>query len=197
MLDLRGHIKLVDFGLAMPIEGAERPMSATGSLIYMPPEMIREQMGGRHTDWWAVGVLAHELLTGTTPWSSLDNKKAIEREILGMAITPPMYLSSPAGHLVCSLMRQDHRRRLGTRADSDVKAAPFFAGVNWLKLARQEGPPAFTPCLASESIAGPRRREALESYWARLARTASPTELPWAFGLDMVSEAPLLDSSLM
>ena len=57
-------------------EGFQRvPLSLTGSLIYMPPELLRDQLGGRHTDWWALGVLAHELMTGRTPWSSLSNKK--------------------------------------------------------------------------------------------------------------------------
>ena len=50
-------------------------MSATGSLIYMAPELLEHCLGGRHTDWWALGVLSHELITGRVPWSSLTNKK--------------------------------------------------------------------------------------------------------------------------
>ena len=64
------------------VEGYQRvPLSLTGSLIYMPPELLRDQLGGRHTDWWALGVLAHELMTGRTPWSSLSNKKVSRRAL--------------------------------------------------------------------------------------------------------------------
>ena len=51
MLDARGHVKLIDFGLALEIHSEEEPVSPTGSLIYMAPEMIRDHSVGRHTDW--------------------------------------------------------------------------------------------------------------------------------------------------
>ncbi len=41
MLDGRGHVKLVDFGLAVRITEPEEPMSPTGSLIYMAPELSK------------------------------------------------------------------------------------------------------------------------------------------------------------
>lgn len=51
MLDARGHVKLVDFGLACALTAEEGPMSPTGSLIYMAPELLSHSRGGRHTDW--------------------------------------------------------------------------------------------------------------------------------------------------
>jgi serine/threonine protein kinase len=51
MLDSRGHVKLVDFGLCCELKGPDERVSPTGSLIYMAPEMIRDHRGGRHTDW--------------------------------------------------------------------------------------------------------------------------------------------------
>jgi serine/threonine protein kinase len=138
MLDARGHVKLIDFGLACELKAspenqqpsdaplahgggqavASQPVSPTGSLIYMAPEMIRDHTGGRHTDWWALGVLAYELLTGRTPWSSLTDKKVIRKEIQTLIVAPPRKLSPPAGQFICSLLRQDHTRRLGKRSPS-------------------------------------------------------------------------------
>jgi hypothetical protein len=114
MLDSRGHVKLIDFGLVYHmkngpdlVEGSlGEPMSPTGSLIYMAPELLQHRLGGRHTDWWAVGVLAHELLTGRTPWSSLTNKKVIQKEISGMRVAPPAGISPAAGMFICSLLHQ-------------------------------------------------------------------------------------------
>jgi serine/threonine protein kinase len=52
MLDARGHVKLIDFGLSQEISQEEEPMSPIGSLIYMAPELLTKSMGGRHTDWY-------------------------------------------------------------------------------------------------------------------------------------------------
>ena len=52
MLDAAGHVKLIDFGLAVEVRQEDEPVSPTGSLIYMAPEMIRDHSGGRHTDWY-------------------------------------------------------------------------------------------------------------------------------------------------
>ena len=40
MLDARGHVKLIDFGLAAEISKPEEPVSPIGSLIYMAPELL-------------------------------------------------------------------------------------------------------------------------------------------------------------
>ena len=76
MLDSSGHVKVVDFGLACELQGEECPMSPMGSLIYMAPELLVERVGGRHTDWWAVGILAYELITGRSPWSTFRTRRS-------------------------------------------------------------------------------------------------------------------------
>lgn len=40
MLDAKGHVKLIDFGLATEINKSEEPISPIGSLIYMAPELL-------------------------------------------------------------------------------------------------------------------------------------------------------------
>ena len=110
-------------------------------------------------------MLAHELLTGRTPWSSLTDKEVIRREIKTMRVAPPLRLSPPAGALVCALLTPDRKKRLGTRADADLRNAKFFATVDWNAVASQQCPPALavgTDCVA------PRDREAaLAAYQAR------------------------------
>jgi serine/threonine protein kinase len=166
MLDLSGHVKLIDFGLAKEVpppalapgeEAAaatqaargfhEIELSLTGSLIYMPPELLKRQKGGRHTDWWAMGVLAHELLTGRTPWSSASNKQVIRREIRTLKVAPPFKASAAAGHLICALLRQDPLQRLGTAGL--VKDAPFFMSVDWEACVGGRLKPPFAPALRS------------------------------------------------
>ena len=51
-----------------------------------------------------------------------------------MVVAPPRKISPPAGHFVCSLLRQDHRKRLGTASDTEVGAPACFS---WLLLLHQ------------------------------------------------------------
>lgn len=145
MLDARGHIKLIDFGLAVEFYDDVQPLSATGSLIYMAPEMIHERSGGRHTDWWAMGVLAHEVLIGESPWKSIDDKATLKEEIRSRPIGELPGLSPETGQFINMLLQKDYRVRLGTRSDSDVKDASFFRSIDWKRTALAENAPAFLP----------------------------------------------------
>eukprot|EP00615_Pteridomonas_danica_P019706 CAMPEP_0114379138 /NCGR_PEP_ID=MMETSP0102-20121206/2055_1 /TAXON_ID=38822 ORGANISM="Pteridomonas danica, Strain PT" /NCGR_SAMPLE_ID=MMETSP0102 /ASSEMBLY_ACC=CAM_ASM_000212 /LENGTH=573 /DNA_ID=CAMNT_0001534131 /DNA_START=9 /DNA_END=1728 /DNA_ORIENTATION=- len=159
MLDGAGHAKIIDFGLAKEIPSSRRgekclkelPLSVSGSLIYMAPELIKEGLGGYHTDWWAFGVLAHELLTGRTPWSSLTNKKIIQKEISGMRVAPPAGISPSAGMFICSLLHQNPELRLGT--NSSVRSSSFFATVDW-EVAKTVGLPPALPVASSSVYSG-------------------------------------------
>jgi len=150
MLDSSGHVKLIDFGLAFEMSDEVQPLSPTGSLIYMPPEMIFENMGGRHTDWWAMGVLGFELLTGRSPWPSVEDKTLLKQEIKSLQVTVPVGISAETNQFITMLLQRDYRMRLGSRSDSEVKAAPFFHSIDWKKTAALETAPALT--LQSDNV---------------------------------------------
>jgi len=193
MLDARGHIKLVDFGLACPLNGAESPMSPMGSLIYMAPELLYQKVGGRHTDWWAVGILAFELLTGHSPWSSITDTAVIKREIKDVRVMPPRGVSPRAGGFICSLLKQDRARRLGTHSDYELNQAPFFASIDWTAMSRQETAPAFIPAAVSTSASD--RDGALRLYTSgrgagRTPASKAASGAPWFAGLDVVESKP-------
>mmetsp|Transcript_49411 Transcript_49411/g.63391 ORF Transcript_49411/g.63391 Transcript_49411/m.63391 type:complete len:703 (+) Transcript_49411:99-2207(+) len=146
MLDAQGHVKLIDFGLSQEIVEEEEPMSPIGSLIYMAPELLVKGTGGRHTDWWALGVLAHEMMTGRSPWSSLTDKKLIKKQIKSMKIQPPDILSKGASDFICNLLTQDMNHRLGTKNSNYVKNASFFHNkIDWDKQENGLAPSAFKP----------------------------------------------------
>jgi len=68
VIDYDGNVKIVDFGIAQVISGANEPLeSVKGKLSYMAPE---QAMGGRldwRVDQYALGVIAYEMLSGVRP----------------------------------------------------------------------------------------------------------------------------------
>jgi serine/threonine protein kinase len=188
MLNASGHVKLVDFGLAVELKEDVQGMNGAGSLIYMAPELIRDRIGGRFTDWWAYGVLSHELLTGKTPWSSLTDSRLIKGEILNKAVLPPFHLSKVASTFIVSLLTKDPSARLGTKADDELRKSSFFTDVNWEAMARLECAPAFVP--SAINVNKEDQDEALDAFHEVITETSendSLTTNQWMLGLPSYS----------
>lgn len=64
LLDARGYVKLVDFGFAKEIGCGNKTWSFCGTPAYLAPEMITKEGHNAAVDYWALGILTHELLTG-------------------------------------------------------------------------------------------------------------------------------------
>jgi non-specific serine/threonine protein kinase len=65
-----GGAKIVDFGIAKIGEhGRTAPGELLGTLHYMAPEQVRGETVDARTDLWALGVVLHEMVAGTRPWS--------------------------------------------------------------------------------------------------------------------------------
>ena len=58
------QVVLTDFGLAKELEENERSNSMCGTVEYMAPEIILGKGHDKAADWWSVGVLIFEMLTG-------------------------------------------------------------------------------------------------------------------------------------
>src|SRR4029077_4755826 len=87
-----GHVKLLDFGIAMD-EAARRltwaGLSSTiGTPDYMAPEQVRGRRGDVRTDIYFLGVMLYEMITGELPYMGA-NAQAVMRAKLDEDPRPP------------------------------------------------------------------------------------------------------------
>jgi serine/threonine protein kinase len=84
LLDGKGHIAITDFGFAKEgILDLDQNSCKTicGTVEYMAPEMIKGTGHGKSVDWWSLGILIFDMLTGTPPFVS-KNQAVLERKKL-------------------------------------------------------------------------------------------------------------------
>ena len=67
LLNEQGHMVLTDFGLSKFV-GRSTLENPIGSPSYMAPELILKQPFGKAVDWWALGCIIYELVTGRHPF---------------------------------------------------------------------------------------------------------------------------------
>uniref|UniRef100_A0AAY4DQ65 non-specific serine/threonine protein kinase n=1 Tax=Denticeps clupeoides TaxID=299321 RepID=A0AAY4DQ65_9TELE len=162
LLDSEGHVVLTDFGLSKEFldEEKERTYSFCGTIEYMAPEIIRGKSGhGKSVDWWSLGILMFELLTGASPFTlegERNSQSEVSKRILRCEPPFPSLISPIAQDLLKKLLVKDPHKRLGSgpRGAEDIKAHPFFKGLNWTDLAQKKLPSPFRPELRSELDVG-------------------------------------------
>ncbi len=70
MVDSKGHVTLMDFGLALLSEGSELSRAGTtiGTAAYMSPEQAQGTEVDHRTDIWALGCVLYEMVSGQRPF---------------------------------------------------------------------------------------------------------------------------------
>ena len=171
LLDADGHIHITDFGLSK--EEVSDPRGATtfcGTPEYLAPEMLLNRKSragyGKGVDWWSLGTLLYEMLTGWPPFYDKNLRKMCEQILRSDLAFPADCTASPeARDLIRGLLQRDPAKRLGSRRVgeghpapptglSEVQAHPFFAGIDWAALEALELQPPFKPKVDSDTDIG-------------------------------------------
>jgi len=150
LLDSDGHITITDFGLSKKLEPNEGTHTFCGTPEYLAPEVLKGEGHGTAVDWWSLGTLLYEMLTGLPPFYS-QNINIMYQKILKGELRFPTYISPESKSLLEGLLTREVDKRLGTRGGDEVKAHPWFKGLDWDALNRKEIDPPFKPKVKSEA----------------------------------------------
>jgi len=167
-----GHIKIADFGLARDsitaragaVDG-EPAKSIVGTPEYFAPEILKMVPYGKSCDWWTVGVLMFELVTGRSPFhqDSSASQPAMfakirdggaKSKIFQGAVAKKIDYPPEAKDLILRFLDPNPETRIGTVGGvQEIMDHPFFTewapkaipGFSWEKLNNKDIAPPWLP----------------------------------------------------
>ncbi|MEE6513316.1 hypothetical protein FKM82_020883 [Ascaphus truei] len=133
------------------LQPSSQVAGAAGVHAATAPEILMRSGHNRAVDWWSLGALMYDMLTGAPPFTGENRKKTIDK-ILKCKLNLPPYLTQEARDLLKKLLKRNAASRLGAGAGDagDVQAHPFFRHINWEELLARTVEPPFKPLLQSE-----------------------------------------------
>ncbi|GFS43845.1 hypothetical protein TNIN_140872 [Trichonephila inaurata madagascariensis] len=131
LLDSQGYVKLVDFGFAKKLPNGRKTWTFCGTPEYVAPEVILNKGHDTSADFWSLGVLIFELLTGTPPFTAPDPMRTYNIILKGIDLMEfPRSISKNASSLIKRLCR-------------------WFDGFNWDGLSNRNLVPPILPRVRS------------------------------------------------
>lgn len=115
-----------------------------GTPEYLAPELLLGQGYTKTVDWWTLGVLLYEMLTGLPPFYD-ENTNEMYRKILQDPLQFPADIDRDAKSILTRLLDRDPARRLGSGGASEIKAHRFFETIDWKRLLQKKIQPTFRP----------------------------------------------------
>ncbi|XP_015916401.1 cGMP-dependent protein kinase 1 isoform X4 [Parasteatoda tepidariorum] len=134
LLDSDGYVKLTDFGFAKKLPNGRKTYTFCGTPEYVAPEVIMNKGHDTSCDFWSLGVLMYELLTGAPPFSGNDPINTYSIIMKGIEhVKFPISISKNASTLIKRLCKENVNERIGYQKGGikELRKHPWFEGFNW------------------------------------------------------------------
>lgn len=148
LLDADGHIKITDFGLSKGDVSGNELHSLCGTPEYLAPEIIMKKSYGKAVDWWSLGTLIYEMISGLPPFYD-RNKRVMYNKILSSPLSKCSYMSPEAFDICSRFLDRNPETRLGSASFEDICQHPWFSDIDWEKLYKKQVIPPFKPNVKS------------------------------------------------
>ncbi|SCU80558.1 LADA_0B08262g1_1 [Lachancea dasiensis] len=168
LLDERGHLVLTDFGLSKksandtnpnsissaPNEGesVETLHSIIGTPEYCAPEILEGKPYTQNCDWYSLGCLVYDMLTGKPPYTGANHKVIINKILKDKTPKIPTYFSEGMKDFLGALLKKDvskrwdvdklwdvdgpkpKKKKAGQAKNTSFQTHFVFRKIDWLKL---------------------------------------------------------------
>jgi len=168
----------------VPREKKKRTVTLVGTADYVSPEVLQNDPVTYAADLWALGCVIYQMFTGRPPFKSGSEYLTFQK-IVAAEYTPlPEEACPDARDLVEKLLRLEPEERLGAGAGGleDLKAHPFFKGVDWDGLRSGAAP---DPAVVDLDSLG----SASSSFdWELQSLAAALPKIPSHHGIDLLPD---------
>ncbi|KJE88583.1 AGC/MAST/MAST protein kinase, variant [Capsaspora owczarzaki ATCC 30864] len=136
-------------GSSAHAQSQHRAAPCVGTPDYMAPEIILGSAIGPEVDWWALGVMTFEFLTGVPPFRGNSVEELFRDTLKAEIDADELSECSPAAQeFISRLLAYNPTDRLGHNGADEVKSTAFFELLDWDSLLMQRV--EFVPVLDSE-----------------------------------------------
>mmetsp|Transcript_15477 Transcript_15477/g.28068 ORF Transcript_15477/g.28068 Transcript_15477/m.28068 type:complete len:359 (-) Transcript_15477:1818-2894(-) len=155
VLDQEGYVHITDFGIAR-VWNPENAKDTSGTPGYMAPEVMCRQNHGVAADYFAVGVIAYEFMTGRRPYLG-KSRKEIRDNILAKQVQlkpseVPEGWSSNAVDMINRLIQRKPVNRLGLHGPEEVMSHPWLSDFPFDELLKKAIPAPYIPNANQENF---------------------------------------------
>lgn len=161
LVDANGHLRLADFGCSKFCAPRQRNLfDIAGTPEFVTPEVLLKKGHGMEVDWWSMGCLTCEMAfgLGAIPFGPEPGAGQISL-FQNILKSPPTIGECSAELQSClhGLLHKNPEHRLNAQT---LRQHPWFRGLDWDRLARQEMEAPYCP--------SPQQKDPLN--WLQLCR---------------------------
>lgn len=145
-------IKVTDFGSAKILDQSdsdhindERSKSFVGTAEYVSPELLRDRSVGKECDFWALGCIIYQMITGRPPFKA-TNEYLTFQLIMKLEYTFPKNFPPVARDLIEKLLVLDPGDRLGSGENGieNIRNHEWFNDVDFQQIWTMDPPSILT-----------------------------------------------------
>ena len=141
MVNVKGYIKIIDFGTVKEIE--DRTSTVIGTSHYMAPEITKGEGYSFQVDIWSIAICMYEFFCGKVPFGEdLEDPMDIYRAVCKEELTFPNFVNDEKYMaLLHKMLKKNPTQRLWKL--EQIKVDPYFKDFDWNKLISLSYPPPY------------------------------------------------------